>query len=140
MRLGLIMLFVLLPFSLTAMNQADRQAILQRIKPAGEVRVEPLAQASAKTPIVSDASAKDVPGQAVYDKHCSVCHRDGLAGAPKFQNENDWKPRLALKKDLNGLGASAIKGLNAMPARGTCNECTEEDIKNAIDYMLPHRE
>jgi cytochrome c5 len=35
------------------------------------------------------------------------------------------------------LVASSIKGLNAMPAKGTCFKCMDEDLKAAISYMLP---
>lgn len=79
---------------------------------------------------------KKEQGQEIYEQYCIVCHRDGLAGAPKFRNEQDWKPRLAGRK-LDDLAASSIKGLNAMPAKGTCIKCSNDDLKAAISYMLP---
>lgn len=75
-------------------------------------------------------------GQSIYEKSCAVCHHDGIAGAPRFRDEKDWQPRL-LNKKIEDLVAIAIKGINAMPARGTCFECSDEDLKNAIQYMLP---
>ncbi|MFA5960863.1 MAG: c-type cytochrome [Tatlockia sp.] len=80
--------------------------------------------------------ADESPGQSTYERFCSVCHRDGLVGAPKFRSESDWKPRTD-KKTMDELVESATKGLNAMPANGTCTECSEDDMKNAIQYMLP---
>ena len=65
-----------------------------------------------------------------------MCHRDGIAGAPKFRDENSWKPRLA-NANIDALIASAIKGKNAMPPKGTCQECSDSDIKAAIEYMVP---
>ena len=32
-----------------------------------------------------------------------------------------------------------IKGKNAMPPKGTCQECSDSDIKAAIDYMVPKK-
>lgn len=89
--------------------------------------------------VVNPSPTDDVNGQAIYEQHCVVCHQDGIAGAPKFRNEADWKPRLA-QKNLDELTASAIKGLNAMPAKGTCPECIDAEIRAAVDYMVPKHE
>lgn len=75
-------------------------------------------------------------GKQVYEEYCIVCHRDGLINAPKYQNKQDWAARLA-QKDKQQLLASALKGMNAMPAMGTCYNCTEADILAAINYMVP---
>lgn len=117
----------------------DKQQIQQRIAPIGKVNVEEEAADKAKT--IEDSQTqvvvqKEVPGKAIYDQYCSVCHRDGLAGAPKFENKEDWQARLSAKK-LDGLLTSAKNGLNAMPAKGTCMDCSDEDLKIAIQYMLP---
>ena len=82
----------------------------------------------------SGKSAKDI-----YQTHCTVCHASGLAGAPKYQSKEDWLPRCE-QKHLKGLVESAIKGLNAMPAKGTCESCQENDIREAILYMVPKDE
>ncbi|NDH09665.1 MAG: cytochrome c5 family protein [Gammaproteobacteria bacterium] len=78
-------------------------------------------------------------GKETYQTYCTVCHASGLAAAPKFQDVKDWGPRCQ-SKHLQGLVRSAIKGLNAMPANGTCMSCSEEDIKQAILYMVPKDE
>ncbi|MFC3908006.1 c-type cytochrome [Legionella dresdenensis] len=109
----------------------SRQEIEQRIQPVGKVTIE----SDAVVPPAEEPQ-KTEPGRATYQQYCIVCHKDGLAGAPKFRNTEDWKPRLDQKK-LDGLAASAIIGLNAMPAKGTCSGCSEQDIKDAIQYMLP---
>lgn len=87
----------------------------------------------------SPASApinKDMPGQKTYERYCVACHGSGLVGAPKFRDDKDWSARLS-GKTTDDLVSSAIKGLNAMPTKGTCYECSAEDIKAAIEYMLP---
>lgn len=78
-------------------------------------------------------------GQTVYEQNCVVCHRDGVLGAPQFRDEASWKPHLSHHKDIDDLVAAAIKGKNAMPPKGTCQGCTDSDIKAAIEYMMPQK-
>ena len=75
-------------------------------------------------------------GKEIYEQHCHICHASGLAGAPKFQDKADWSKRCE-EKHLSGLVSSAIKGINAMPAKGTCEACQVLDIRHAIEYMVP---
>ena len=74
--------------------------------------------------------------QETYEHYCITCHQEGVGGAPKFENEGDWKSRLK-GKTLEDLVNAAIAGINVMPPQGTCYECSKEDIKAAIEYMLP---
>lgn len=134
MRVAILGLLISIP--LYAASDFDREQMQQRISPVGKVRVEEPAQASSAAPQVEQVAVKKSPEQAIYEQYCVVCHRDGVAGAPKFRDEADWKPRLA-KQNLDSLTATAIKGLNAMPAKGTCQECSEADLKAAIKYMVP---
>jgi cytochrome c5 len=135
MHVILMLLLGIIIFPSYAAEDFDRQQLLLRIQPIGRVHVEGQSETTkpaSAAPIVEKART----GQELYEKYCIVCHQDGIAGAPKFRNEADWKPRLASLK-IEGLIATAIKGINAMPAKGTCVECTEADIKNALQYMLP---
>lgn len=90
-------------------------------------------------PMVADANDYDSQikvGETIFERACATCHRDGIMGAPKAKLASDWNVRTS-KKTLDELTASVIKGLNAMPARGTCYECTNSEIKAAIQYMVP---
>jgi cytochrome c5 len=138
MRLIIVALLVNISFSLFALEDIDRQQIQQRIQPIGKVRVQEDGNtaSSAKTQDAAEKVEQKEPGQATYEQYCIVCHRDGLAGAPKFHDANDWKPRMS-GRTIDELVASSVKGLNAMPAKGTCVECTDDDLKAAIQYMLP---
>jgi cytochrome c5 len=71
------------------------------------------------------AAADDQAVVARYNKSCMVCHASGVANAPKTGSEADWKP----------LVASVKTGMNAMPPRGMCNDCTDADYKALINYM-----
>ena len=133
MKLYLVVLLSCLSFMLYASDNTEQQEIQRRIQPVGQVTVQNQAEDGSTS---VDAVVKKEPGQGTYEQYCTVCHKDGLAGAPKFRNEVDWKSRQT-GRTLDDLVASSIKGLNAMPAKGTCIKCSEDDLKAAITYMLP---
>jgi cytochrome c5 len=68
-----------------------------------------------------------------YNKSCIACHASGAAGAPRFGNAADWAPRLA--KGVDKLLQSTKNGLNAMPPKGLCMDCSDADFKALIQYM-----
>lgn len=131
-----IFLFTIVFTSNAAEEDFDRQEIETRIAPIGRVRVEGTPGKALPSAQKATAPVNKAPGQTTYEAHCIVCHADGIAGAPKFRNASDWQPRTA-KAKLDEMVQIAIKGLNAMPPKGTCTECNDEDIKKAIQYMLP---
>ncbi|KTD66512.1 cytochrome c5 [Legionella santicrucis] len=130
MRLQLLISLYCFSLMLYASDETQQQEIQLRIQPVGQVSVQKKTKADNKT------TSDEEPGQEIYERYCVVCHKDGLAGAPRFRNEQDWKLRLTGRK-LDDLVASSLKGLNAMPAKGTCIKCNEDDLKAAISYMLP---
>lgn len=135
MRKRLLMLLMFMSLVVQAASDLDREQIEQRIQPVGQVHVlagTTPSRPPEKTP--PEAVPERSPGQATYEQYCVVCHRDGLAGAPKFRDKADWGPR-QVQKDLAALVASALQGFNAMPPKGTCTECSDEDLKAAIMYM-----
>jgi cytochrome c5 len=79
------------------------------------------------------ASAFAQPDMAKYDKSCKVCHATGAAGAPMTGDAAAWAPRLA--KGMDALLASVHNGLNAMPPKGMCFDCTDADYTALIEYM-----
>jgi cytochrome c5 len=137
MRLALCYFIGLLSFGVFAQDSVSKEQIEQRIQPVGQVTIADSKQINNPETIEPKTAAeKSNNGQSTYERFCIVCHRDGLAGAPKFADEKDWKQRLT-GKTIDDLLASVNKGLNAMPAKGTCVECSDEDLKAAIQYMLP---
>lgn len=68
-----------------------------------------------------------------FNKACTVCHSSGVANAPKAFDAEAWKPRLA--KGMDKLLLSVKNGLNAMPPRGMCPDCSDADYKALISYM-----
>ena len=56
-------------------------------------------------------------GQKIYQTSCQACHATGAANAPKLGDKEAWAPRIAT--GIDALLASAIKGKNAMPPKGS---------------------
>ena len=74
------------------------------------------------------------PGQKVYQRYCSVCHAQGIAGAPKTGDLKAWQKRMAQGWPV--VMKHALQGYKGMPAKGHCMKCTEQDIRESIEYML----
>ncbi|MGB1907519.1 MAG: c-type cytochrome, partial [Spongiibacter sp.] len=54
-------------------------------------------------------------------------------GAPRTGNEQDWAPRLATGMDT--LLDHTRNGYNAMPPRGMCINCSDDDFRALINFM-----
>lgn len=74
--------------------------------------------------------------ETTYMASCFACHSTGAAGAPKVGagNAAAWAPRL--EKGMDAVVANSIKGLNAMPPKGLCFNCTDDDLRAVIEYMI----
>lgn len=106
-------------------------AVKERIAPVGKVCMSGEACAAAPA---APASAGPKSGKDVYGTVCTTCHATGLLAAPKFGSAADWGPRTA--KGLETLYTHAIAGFNAMPPKGTCANCSDDEIKAAVKYMI----
>ena len=78
-------------------------------------------------------SAGAEPNMEKYNKSCAVCHAQGVAGAPKTGDTAAWAPRL--EKGMDALLATVKNGLNAMPPRGMCFDCSDDEYMELIKYM-----
>ena len=104
--------------------------IVSRIHAVGSICIE--GEDCAKALTVAAAGPRSA--EDVYNKGCLACHASGAAGAPKFRIASDWTARLALGTEL--LYSNAINGKGAMPARGLCPNCSDDEVKAAVDYMI----
>jgi cytochrome c5 len=73
-------------------------------------------------------------GESIYESKCRACHDYGVAGAPRFGDSAVWAGRLIKGMDL--LYKNSINGVRAMPARGGCYACSDDEIEAAVDYIL----
>ena len=134
-KLALLAAVVGLGLSFNSFAKEDESVVIERIKAFGSVCVtgKPCA---VKAPAVASAPAPGAAprtGEQVYTAVCAGCHGAGVMGAPKYGTA-DWAPRKAKGKPL--LYTHAIGGFNAMPAKGGCAACSDDEIKSAVDYMI----
>lgn len=71
---------------------------------------------------------------AKYNQFCIACHGTGAAGAPKTGDAAAWKTRM--EGGIDALVVSSKKGKNAMPPMGLCNDCSDAEIKQIIEFMV----
>ena len=104
---------------------------------------EPIVEEPAATePVVEETvaaaapSAPQIDAEAIYNRSCIACHLTGAANAPILGNREAWADRLA--KGMDALYTSSINGMTgtAMPPRGTCGACSDEELKAVTDFMV----
>ncbi|QGG79396.1 cytochrome c5 family protein [Litorivicinus lipolyticus] len=113
---------------------AKDQAIVDRIGHTASVCVagDPCAGTGGAAAVTVASAAR--AGDAVYNAGCAACHASGAAGAPKTGDAAAWSARV--DQGVDTLVSHAYNGYNAMPAKGLCADCSEDEIRNAVDYML----
>ena len=106
---------------------------------AGSDTLSPEATAKRIAPVARfelvDASGPKVfkTGEQVYNSVCAACHKAGVAGAPKFGDAAQWAPRISAGFDT--LLGNALKGKNAMPAKGGNPALDDLEVARAVVYM-----
>ena len=103
-------------------------AISKRLQATAQVNV------SGDSTIASVKEQKILTPEQVYNSNCIDCHKAGIAGAPKLGDKAAWAPRIAQGKNI--LLQHSLHGLRGMPPKGNCLDCTEDEIRNTIDFML----
>ncbi len=125
---GILFVAGLVAASAVANSEDDIKA---RIAPVGTSCMSGDDCAAAPAPA---AAAGPKSGKDVYGSFCTTCHGAGVMGAPKLGDAADWSARAG--KGLETLYTHAIGGFNAMPAKGMCAACSDDEIKGAVDYMV----
>jgi cytochrome c5 len=83
-----------------------------------------------------DAAKARPPGELTYQRFCISCHASGISGAPPTGNAEAWRPRLAqgdailLKHTRDGMPSGG------MPPKGLCSPCSDQELADAIHYMV----
>ncbi|HEX4647763.1 MAG TPA: c-type cytochrome [Steroidobacteraceae bacterium] len=111
-----------------AVAGSDNSALA--IKPAQEG-----AGAAAGTAV---AAAMPGNGTQLFEQACSVCHAQGIGGAPKAGDRAAWAPRIAEGKAT--LYEHALKGFQGksgvMPPKGGRMDAPDDLVKQAVDHMV----
>ena len=82
---------------------------------------------------------KDISGgEAIWAIACFRCHMYGTNGAVLLDEKEYWDA--AASKGIDKLFESVWEGKEGehgiMPAKGFCNLCSEEEIKNSVFYIF----
>lgn len=104
-----------------------------------EVKVEDNAVVEDEPAAESDELAQEFQkGKEVYDKICYTCHKAGIAGAAKLDDKERWEESAAKGKEaLYSTVKNGVTGdYGVMPAKGSCADCSDEELQAAVDYML----
>ena len=73
-------------------------------------------------------------GEQIFAGNCKVCHAQGINGAPIVGNKKMWQSRVA--QGIPVLVQHAMNGYGLMPAKGGKQNLTEEQITEAVTYMV----
>lgn len=124
----------LLSFWAFAVQAATRDDLAKRLEPVGQVCVQGKECPGMDVAATAGGGGAKSPDD-VIGKHCNACHGTGLLGSPKIGDNADWDKRAKEQGGLDGLLAKAITGINAMPPKGTCADCSDDELKGAIKKM-----
>ncbi len=79
-------------------------------------------------------------GRGIWMGTCRNCHLLGISGAPAVTDYNAWKPRIT--KGKPALYHSALNGIKGpdgqyrMPPRGGNAQLKDDQVRQAVDYMV----
>ena len=158
-------LFVLalinLSFMVLASNAAAQPSVEDNVRPAGQVclagqscvgstsdsaPVAPVTSTRAAAPVaaVVEAVVEEVAAvtaeiaafdvESTYQMSCFACHGTGAAGAPILGDAEAWAPRM--EKGMDAVMLNVVNGVNAMPPKGLCFTCTDDDLAAIVAYMI----
>ena len=116
------------------LDEVSRQEIAERIAPVGTV-CQQGDDCAANAGAVASTSNEPRSGEQIFNQFCTACHTTGLLNAPKLGDEATWKARLSSVGSYGQLLSNAINGINSMPPKGTCMDCSDDEINESIQYM-----
>ncbi len=129
-RPGLIALLVLAASVVTALPPGTEREISARLTPAGKI-----CRAGDDCGVaVAAAPTGPRSGEEIYNSFCFACHTTGVGGAPKMGDVAGWAPRI--DKGMDALWGTMQNGLNAMPAKGTCMNCSDDELRASMNYLV----
>lgn len=132
------LMLIALGFSIAGavVAQTRDEVIAERIAPVGQVCLlgEECAQGQAAASSGGAAAGGEFDVTATFDQNCAMCHNTGMAGAPRRDDTAHWEARLA-DAGFDTMVTNAINGVNAMPPRGMCTTCSDENIAELVRYL-----
>ncbi|MGR9051287.1 MAG: c-type cytochrome [Gammaproteobacteria bacterium] len=84
-------------------------------------------------------SGRQRTGEEVYQYRCRACHGKNTQGAPMPGDSEEWQRRA--RRGMDVLMAHAVDGFKqTMPPRGGCRDCSELELRRALEYMMQQTE
>lgn len=83
---------------------------------------------------VEPTAAQLTQGKKVYGENCASCHDTGITGAQKLSDTKAWEG--LIKQGKKYLYGAAINGTFGGPAKGGNDKLSDEDTRDAVDYMV----
>ncbi len=93
-----------------------------------------VAPAKATKKVAKAAPPKVHGGERFYSLVCSGCHDSGASGAPILGNYEQWKP--IIEQPIELTRKHVMEGINDMPEKGLCHNCSEPGLMQIVDYMF----
>lgn len=131
-RITALIAGLLVVLSAAASAASSDDEIRERLQPAGSVCV--VGDSCAAGSSVASAPGGPRNGETIYNTYCMACHATGVSGSPMLGNAEQWSARIAQGTDV--LYQNSINGLNVMPPRGTCVDCSDDEIRATVDFMV----
>ena len=130
----LFLALIMTPLAAFALDLTDQQRadIESRIQPFSAVCIQ--GETCGGGDAVAESAGRS--GEDVYNGACMACHSAGIAGAPATGDQIAWAGRIS--KGMDALYDSGINGVagTGMIARGGCSDCSDDDIRAAVDFMV----
>jgi cytochrome c5 len=130
----------------TSDTEEYQAEVAKRLAPFGDVYM-PGDELQADKPQVPAAEAAapvttTMTGPQVYNAACIACHGPGIAGAPKVGDAAAWQARIA--QGTATLYEHAINGFTGstgfMPPKGARMDLSDQEVHDAVDYMVSQSE
>lgn len=86
---------------------------------------------------VKQLAGDPAAGKKIFKEFCSSCHGQQPTidiNAPRIGDHKAWRARK--KMGMPALLKITVMGAGAMPARGGCFECSDEQLEMTIRYIL----
>lgn len=103
-------------------------------EPTATAEVDTTSTASETVVAMNDSAADLANGEKIYNQACVACHAAGVAGAHKLGDKVAWTP--VIETGMDTMIANVIKGKGIMPAMGGLSNANEQDISDAVYYMV----
>jgi cytochrome c5 len=77
-------------------------------------------------------------GQVIFEDHCAKCHDSFFRGlfkrAPRVGKQKAWAEFIS--QGVDKMTDNSITGEGRMKERGGCYECSDADMRAAVEYIV----